>query len=227
MRPLIGLLFLSTLAACASPSTAEVVPLDTDEQKTLYALGLALSRQLAQVGFTEADVRTIEAGLADGILGREARVDLQDWGPKIDGMIQTRMAATMETEKQESLAYCDKRAAEEGAQKTASGAIYFETLPGSGESPSAADSVKVHYHGTLRDGTVFDSSVDRGEPVTFSLDGVIACFSEGIQKMRVGGKATLVCPSDAAYGDRGSAPLIKPGAAINFEIELIEIVKAS
>ena len=85
--------------------------------------------------------------------------------------------------------------------------------------------MKVHYHGTLTDGTVFDSSVQRGEPATFPLDGVIPCWTEGVQKMKVGGKAKLVCPSAAAYGDRGQPPNIRPGAVLTFEVELLEIVK--
>jgi len=85
--------------------------------------------------------------------------------------------------------------------------------------------VKVHYTGKLTDGTVFDSSVQRGEPATFPLNGVIKCWTEGVQKMKVGGKATLTCPSDIAYGDQGRPPTIKPGATLVFDVELIEIVK--
>jgi FKBP-type peptidyl-prolyl cis-trans isomerase FkpA/FKBP-type peptidyl-prolyl cis-trans isomerase FklB len=85
--------------------------------------------------------------------------------------------------------------------------------------------VKVHYHGTLTDGTVFDSSVQRGQPATFPLSGVIKCWTEGVQEIKVGGKSKLVCPSDIAYGDRGSPPKIKPGATLVFEVELLEIVK--
>jgi FKBP-type peptidyl-prolyl cis-trans isomerase FkpA/FKBP-type peptidyl-prolyl cis-trans isomerase FklB len=85
--------------------------------------------------------------------------------------------------------------------------------------------VKVHYHGTLSDGTVFDSSVKRGEPATFPLNGVIPCWTEGVQQMKVGGKSRLVCPSELAYGDRGAPPLIRPGATLVFEVELLEILK--
>ncbi len=94
-----------------------------------------------------------------------------------------------------------------------------------GESPTRTNTVRVHYHGTLRDGTVFDSSVDRGAPFVTKLTSVIPCWTEGVQKMRVGGKARLVCPSQIAYRDRGSPPHIKPGATIAFDVELIEIVK--
>jgi FKBP-type peptidyl-prolyl cis-trans isomerase FkpA/FKBP-type peptidyl-prolyl cis-trans isomerase FklB len=85
--------------------------------------------------------------------------------------------------------------------------------------------VKVHYIGTLADGTVFDSSVQRGQPATFPLGNVIKCWSEGVQKIKVGGKSRLVCPANLAYGERGSPPVIKPGATLVFEVELLEIVK--
>jgi FKBP-type peptidyl-prolyl cis-trans isomerase FkpA len=103
--------------------------------------------------------------------------------------------------------------------------IYTETKAGSGESPKATDTVKVQYTGKLTDGTVFDSSVPRGEPASFPLNGVIKCWTEGLQLMKVGGKATLVCPSDIAYGDQGRPPQIKPGATLVFDVELLEIVK--
>jgi FKBP-type peptidyl-prolyl cis-trans isomerase FkpA/FKBP-type peptidyl-prolyl cis-trans isomerase FklB len=227
MRLAISLTLLAVLAGCSAPVSAEKAALETEDQKTLYALGLALSQRLTTAGFSEAEVETIQAGLADGLLGRDARVELQVYGPKIDGLIRAKMAAANEAEKKESQAFYEAKAAEEGAQKTASGALYFEVEPGTGATPAQTDSVKVHYHGTLRDGTVFDSSVDRGEPATFSLGGVVPCFSEGIQMMQVGGKAKLVCPAETAYGDRGSPPKISPGATIQFEVELLEIVGGS
>jgi FKBP-type peptidyl-prolyl cis-trans isomerase FkpA len=102
--------------------------------------------------------------------------------------------------------------------------IYTETAAGTGASPTSADKVKVHYRGTLIDGSEFDSSHKRGQPIEFSLGQVIGCWTEGLQKMKVGGKATLVCPSDLAYGDRGR-PGILPGATLIFDVELIDIVK--
>ena len=109
--------------------------------------------------------------------------------------------------------------------KTASGIVIKTLKAGSGASPAASDTVKVHYHGTTPDGKVFDSSVDRKEPATFPLDGVIPCWTEAVQTMKVGGKSRIVCPPNLAYGDRGT-PNIKPGSTLIFDVELLEIAKA-
>jgi FKBP-type peptidyl-prolyl cis-trans isomerase FkpA len=120
-------------------------------------------------------------------------------------------------------AYLDKAAAEPGAIRTTSGLIYREVKAGDGPSPKATDTVKVHYRGTLVDGTVFDSSYERNEPVEFPLNQVIRCWTEGVQKMKVGGKSRLVCPASIGYGERGSPPVIPGGATLVFEIELLGI----
>jgi FKBP-type peptidyl-prolyl cis-trans isomerase FkpA len=161
--------------------------------------------------------------LTDGALGRPSQVDVEAQMPKIQEFGMARVAKAAEEETKASDAFLATAAAEPGAEKLASGLVYREVTAGTGESPKASDVVKVHYHGTLRDGTVFDSSVDRGEPVEFPLNGVIPCWTEGVQKMKVGGKSRLVCPSSIAYGERGAPPKIKPGAALAFDVELIGI----
>jgi FKBP-type peptidyl-prolyl cis-trans isomerase FkpA len=121
--------------------------------------------------------------------------------------------------------YLDKAATEPGAQKTASGLVYRELQPGTGPSPKATDTVRVHYRGTLIDGTEFDSSYKRNEPAEFPLNMVIPAWTEGVQKMKVGGKSHLVCPANIAYGERGAPPVIPGGATLIFEIELLGIAK--
>jgi FKBP-type peptidyl-prolyl cis-trans isomerase FkpA len=121
-------------------------------------------------------------------------------------------------------AYLEQAAAEPGAQKTASGLIYRELTPGNGPSPTAANTVRVHYRGTLVDGSQFDSSYDRNQPAEFPLTGVIPCWTEGVQKMRVGGKSKLVCPAEIAYGAAGRPPAIPGGATLVFEVELLGVV---
>jgi FKBP-type peptidyl-prolyl cis-trans isomerase FkpA/FKBP-type peptidyl-prolyl cis-trans isomerase FklB len=150
---------------------------------------------------------------------------MQTYKPKLQQLAQARMAVVADKEKKSGSAFLVKAAAEPGAKKTASGAIVTTLKEGKGPSPKATDTVKVHYQGTLLDGTVFDSSVQRGQPATFPLGNVIKCWTEGMQEIKVGGKARLVCPANIAYGDRGSPPTIKPGATLIFEVELLEIVK--
>jgi FKBP-type peptidyl-prolyl cis-trans isomerase len=111
------------------------------------------------------------------------------------------------------------------SEKSPSGLVITHVVEGTGASPTGASVVKVHYHGTFQDGTVFDSSVDRGQPATFPLNRVIPCWTEGVAMMKVGGKATLVCPPEIAYGPNGAPPRIPPNATLNFEVELIEIVR--
>ncbi len=222
-RGAVSLLLVALLAASCSRA-AEPEP-KTDDQKTLYALGLALSRNLGTFNLTESELTFVKQGLGDGVLNRPKKAELETFSPKIQELARARAGAAASTEKTAAQAFLDKAAAETGAVRTKSGLIIKEITPGTGDAPKATDKVKVHYHGTLTDGTVFDSSVDRGQPATFPLNGVVPCWTEGLQLMKVGGKSRLTCPSDLAYGDRGSPPKIKPGAALVFDVELLEIVK--
>ena len=119
--------------------------------------------------------------------------------------------------------FVEKAAAEQGAIKTASGMIYKVIKPGTGESPKATDMVTVNYRGTLTNGIEFDSSYTRGEPISFPLTRVIACWTEGLQKMKVGGKSQLICPANIAYGEGGRPPVIPPNSTLVFEVELLKI----
>jgi FKBP-type peptidyl-prolyl cis-trans isomerase FkpA len=217
-------LLVAMVLLAVSCANASEPALETEEQKTLYALGLAISANLKNVHLTPEEWAVVQTGMTDGVLGNEAKVELEVYGPKIDGLMKERITAWTAKEKEAGGAFLTEQAALEGAQKSDSGLLYFEVTPGSGETPTASDTVKVHYHGSLRDGEVFDSSLER-DPVSFSLAGVVPCFSEGIQKMKVGGKSKLVCPPELAYGDRGAPPRIPPGATLVFEVELLEIVK--
>jgi FKBP-type peptidyl-prolyl cis-trans isomerase FkpA len=193
----------------------------TDEQKAIYALGLSMYRSIGQFDLSPAEVAIVEHAFSDAAAGKPA-LDLNEWGPKIQPLAQARAVRVSEREKANSSAYLAKAAGEPGAVKTPSGLIYREIRPGTGASPKATDTVKVNYRGTLVDGTEFDSSYKRNEPMQFALNGVIPCWTEGVQRMKVGEKAELVCPSDLAYGDRGR-PGIPGGAALIFEIELLDI----
>ena len=120
---------------------------------------------------------------------------------------------------------CAAHAADIKETKTASGITIKMQKEGTGASPKASDVVKVHYRGTLPDGPEFDSSYSRGTPATFPLKAVIKCWTEGVQKMKVGGKARLVCPPETAYGERGAGKKVPPNATLVFEVELLDIVK--
>jgi FKBP-type peptidyl-prolyl cis-trans isomerase FkpA len=208
-------------AAPAAPKPATATKPMTDEEKEVYALGLSIYRSLGQFDLSPAEIELVKQALTDAAENKPA-VDLTAWGPKLDTFASARTSRVASREKLASAAYLTKAAAEPGAVKTASGLIYREERPGTGVSPKATDTVKVNYRGTLTNGTEFDSSYKRNMPAEFPLNGVIKCWTEGVQKMRVGGKAELVCPSDLAYGDQGR-PSIPGGATLIFEVELLEV----
>jgi len=233
MRHLLAPIALLALAACsppnssapataANPTAAQPGALATDDDKTLYAVGLVLGQQVSDFKFTAAEVDIVTQGFKDSVLGNEPKAALDEYGPRIQLLIQNRMQAVSAAEKQASDAWVAEQAALPGAQRSDSGVIVIPITEGTGANPTADSTVKVHYHGTLRDGTVFDSSVERGEPISFPLSGVISCWTEGVQKIKVGGKSKLICPSDTAYGDQGSGS-IPGGAALAFEVELLAI----
>jgi len=210
--------------AATPPKPAGPPPLTTDEEKQVYALGLTMGKQLGQFDLSPAELDIFMRAVKDSVAGKPA-IELNEWGPKIGALVVSRQGRVAQREKAAGAAYQLKCAAEPGAVKTDSGLIYREVTPGTGESPKATDSVKVNYRGTLVNGTEFDSSYKRNEPAQFPLNQVIKCWTEGVQKMKVGGKSILVCPADIAYGDQGR-PGIPGGATLTFEIELLDISAA-
>jgi len=195
----------------------------TDDQKTLYALGVHLTKQLSIFNLSAEEYEFVKQGMTDAAAGKTLAADSEAYKQKINALVQTRMQAAAQKSKELSKPYLENAAREKGAEKTASGLIYKEIKAGTGAQPKAADTVKVHYAGTLIDGKEFDSSVKRGQPAEFPLGQVIPCWTEGVGKMKVGGKAKLVCPSDLAYGDQGRPPIIPGGATLIFEVELLEV----
>ncbi|MCP3982337.1 MAG: FKBP-type peptidyl-prolyl cis-trans isomerase [bacterium] len=221
-----GLCVLLLCLIAGSTVLAGEPALESDDDKVLYTLGVALSRNLASFEFNEDEMKKIVAGLTDGALARDPRVDPTTFGPKIDAMMQARMATIQERQKAAGAAYLAEAGKEEGATTDAAGMVYLKIDAGDGAQPGPNDGVKVHYRGTLPDGRVFDDSRGGPQPgpATFNVSGVIPCFSQGLQKMKVGGKSKLTCPPELAYGDRGSPPSVPPGATLQFTVELIEIV---
>jgi FKBP-type peptidyl-prolyl cis-trans isomerase FkpA/FKBP-type peptidyl-prolyl cis-trans isomerase FklB len=196
----------------------------TEEQKTLYALGLAINQSLSNFTLSEAEFEIVKSGLIDGFTKRSPKVDLKAYGMKISELQQARATVIAEAEKKAGAVFLAKAAAEPGAKKTESGAILKTIKEGTGATPKITDMVKVHYQGTLIDGTVFDSTTNQSEPVMLRVNEMSKCWVEGIQQIKVGSKSRLVCPSSLGYRDKGLPPLIKPGATLVFEIELFEII---
>jgi FKBP-type peptidyl-prolyl cis-trans isomerase FkpA len=210
------------LVAVVGTTYAEEVKLETEQDRTLYAFGVMIAARMPKFNPTPQEIDKIVAGLKDGIQGQEPRVAMADYAEKMDSFFQQRMAEASATETAAGTRFREEIANQSGAVTSDTGVIYIEIEAGSGAQPVDGDSVKVHYEGTLRDGTVFDSSIARGEPATFQVDGVVPCFSEGLKKMKAGGKARLVCPPEQAYGNRGT-PRIPPGATLSFEVQLLEV----
>jgi len=209
-----------------SPSPAGSALPKTEDEKTIYALGANLGgRFVAPLKLTPAELEILKKGLTDTSGGGPSGVPLEVYTPKIEALAHARAAVGATAEKAKGESFRNTAAHEPGAVKTNSGLIYRTLTPGRGPSPTGKDVVQVHYQGTLIDGTVFDSSIARGQPIDFPLNGVIPCWTEGVQRMKVGEKARLVCPSEIAYGDQGHPPAIPGGATLVFEVELLAIRK--
>lgn len=189
----------------------------SDDERTFYALGYSFGRNLSVFSMAPEELAALKRGIEDASAEKPSLVDVDKFGPRIQELARSRQSKTNET-------YLAKVAKEPGFTKLPSGILYKEVKPGTGPSPKATDTVRVHYRGTLISGDEFDSSFKRNQPAEFPLTGVIKCWTEGLQKMKVGGKAELVCPGDTAYGERpppGSR--IQPNAVLRFEVELLGI----
>lgn len=201
-------------AQSSAPGPAQ---LQTDDEKALYSLGYQFGKSLDPFSMSPAELEALKRGITDAHTGAQEAVDTEKYGQMVQGLARSRQSKANDV-------LLEKAAQEKGAQKLPSGVIYKELQAGSGPSPKATDTVAVHYRGTLMTGEEFDSSYKRNQVAEFPLNGVIPCWTEGLQKMKVGGKAKLVCPAAKAYGDRpppGSK--IPPGAVLQFEVELVGI----
>ncbi len=216
--------------AAASPQYSEAQVLEA------YGWYLGKSSGLAELGFSRAEVDSIVSGILLAHEGKDLTVDIQQIAPQIDTLLRTKQESYLAKLKEKSAADSEKLFAElktkEGVTILDSGLAYEILKPGTGAYPTINDTVKVHYTGTLIDGTVFDSSLAPSqpgaavEPVEFPLAGVVPGFSEGVQKINAGGKIKLYIPAALGYGDR-PAGSIPPGSTLIFEVELLEIVPAA
>ena len=224
-----------SLTACNKIGGVSASSIKTDDEKVIYALGANFGERLKPYELTAAEQKILLTGVADSLAGSQLKAEVPNIGLEINKFADKRTKAIADKERDGAKAYIEKMQKEEGAEVTATGIVFKEIQAGSGDTPAAEDTVKVNYHGTLRDGTVFDSSIEKLDgplakepsPMVFPLNRVIPCWTEAVQKIKVGGKAKVTCPSDLAYGDRGAPPKIKPGAPLTFEIELLEILKTN
>jgi FKBP-type peptidyl-prolyl cis-trans isomerase FkpA len=224
MKKLIAVMLVVGTVGCARLKGGGGNP-KTDDEKTLYALGMIIGRNLGDFNLTPRELDIVKAGMDDTIFKKKTAVELETWGPKVDAFHQTRRQARGAEEKKKGAAAVEGAAREPGAVKTESGAIVRIVKPSTGATPQPTDRVQVQYTGKLLDGTVFDTSRKPGQPpATFPLNGVIKCWTEGVGRMKVGEQAVLTCPSEAAYGEMGQRN-IPPGATLIFDVELVGIAK--
>lgn len=223
-------LFVASMAlsvAQAQERPAAAAPPSTVQEQTSYVIGLNVGNDLKQQG-VDINVNMLARGIADALGGKKPALS----EPQIEAAfaeLRKIMAAKQEQEmsktKQQGAAFLAANKSKPGVKTTASGLQYKVLKAGNGPTPKATDKVRTHYHGTLIDGTVFDSSVQRGEPAEFPVSGVIRGWTEALQLMKVGDKWQLFIPSELAYGARGAGGVIGPNATLVFEIELLEILK--
>lgn len=215
----------------AGCSAAPEARLDTEDQQASYAIGLDMGSSLAPAQGM-LDVPALMKGIEDAINEIDPAIDpetrqaaLQGFSARVREAQMARMEEEGAANREAGAAYLAENAAREGVTTTESGLQYEVLEAGDGPTPGADDQVRIHYRGTLTDGTEFDSSYERGEPVVFGVGGVIPGFSEGLQLMEVGSSYRFVIPSDIAYGPQGSGGVIGPDATLIFEVELLEIVE--
>lgn len=196
----------------------------TQDEKISYALGADVGGAFKGMGIN-LKAESFTQGVIDALAGqiKFSKEELQSIFEIVNQKVQENQNNATAGEKEKGAKFLAENKKQEGVVETPSGLQYKVVKMGDGPKPTANDKVKVHYHGTLLDGTVFDSSVERGEPITFPLNGVIRGWTEGVQLMPTGSKFIFYIPSDLAYGDRGAGQLIKGGATLIFEVELLEI----
>ena len=193
--------------------------------KLSYAWGLAMGRQLKGMGVENLNVEDYTAAVKAVFDGAEPAIPVEEAQKLINDYLSDLQKKAEEAAKAVGAKFLEENKAKEGVKETASGLQYVVDKEGTGAQPTATDEVTVHYTGKLLDGTVFDSSVNRGEPATFPLNRVIPGWTEGVQLMKEGAKYTFFIPSDLAYGPQGVPGAIPPHSTLIFDVELIKVVK--
>lgn len=199
------------------------INLNDENEKGSYALGLVVASNMQAQGLDSLKLEAIKSAFEDVILKKQLKIDLEEAEGVVQAYVEQAMAVKQEKLKEESLTFLSENRSKEGVIETESGLQYEIIANGTGTSPKAGDRVTVHYTGKLTNGTVFDSSVERGEPVTFATNQVIPGWTEALQLMKEGDKWILYIPYDLAYGERGAGGQIPPYATLIFEVELLGV----
>lgn len=221
--------FATSYATADSPDPfsapdASSEPLATERDRVLYAIGVRTAKELRGYALQPSEIDFVERGLRDELLGREVLINESAYDTKLNNFRNVRRKIAVEKEEEAAREFVARAAAEAGALVTDSGFVFFELRPGDGAQPRADSLVRIHFHGRLRDGTVWDSSVESGEPRQLAMARLFPCGRAGLLRMRVGGRSRMVCPPELAFGAEGT-PRVPGGAAIDFEVELLAIVK--
>jgi FKBP-type peptidyl-prolyl cis-trans isomerase FkpA len=224
---LLGLSLSSLMLVSCNSNDPKKISLESDDDKTFYAMGYMLGGNLQRLSLSDKEISALYKGIAMAAKNEKSEVDMAKFQNRIQEVFKARMDKVAAKEKDAGKAFIEKFIKDESATKTESGLSYKVIKEGTGATPSAEDVVEVHYHGTLTDGTVFDSSVERGKTISFPLNRVIKGWTEGLQTMKEGGKTKFVIPSDLAYGEAGAPPKIPGGATLVFEVELFKVTKAA
>lgn len=239
MKKSIAILLTLTLCLCGQMAFAQdeeaatESPFASEDEEFSYLIGLNVGTNLARMPF-EINLEAFQKGIVDSMKGNDLAISqeqLQQLGQALTAKMQQEQQQKMQQKKEiaaeeaeKGKKFLEENAKEEGVITTDSGLQYQVLVEGDGPIPTAGDKVKTHYKGTLLDGTVFDSSYERGEPITFDVTGVIPGWQEALQLMKTGSKWKLFIPAELAYRDQGAGATIPPGATLIFEMELLEVL---
>jgi FKBP-type peptidyl-prolyl cis-trans isomerase FkpA len=197
--------------------------LKTAEDKEIYVLGYMFGRQIQAFDLSKGELDVFHRAFTEGVEDRKPLIPLESYGPKLNELAASRRSRAVAKKEAREKPYLDAAAKTKGAQVLASGIVYVPEREGTGPVPKPSDEVTVNYAGKLSNGFEFDSSYKKNQPLKFQLDKVIPCWTEGVQKMKVGGKARLVCPAKTGYGERGQPGAgIPGGSALDFVVELLD-----
>ena len=224
MKKVLLLLTASMLTVSCTQTEADSMQLKSEDEKAFYTIGYSWGEKLKGLNVSQREFLAVMKGASTSVKGRKAEVDLKQYSTKIGAMAKVRSESSSSTEKESGNKFIqDYLKNNSQAKKTASGLVYEVIKVGTGKNPKATDTVEVHYHGTLTNGLVFDSSVARNKKISFPLNRVIKGWTEGLQLVKEGGKIKLIIPSQLAYGNAGAPPSIPGGATLIFEVELFKV----